>query len=67
MTDQTRRVVGHSPVWVPADLPIDAEGNTRPGFECAHELENGGGKCTADVFRIEDEIGDHSCVVVEEG
>lgn len=59
----SRRNVRHTPVWVPADLPINAAGDTRPGFECAHELENGGGRCSSNVFRVEDAIVDHSCVV----
>jgi hypothetical protein len=58
-----RRVVRHEPKWEPTDLPIDAEGSTRPGFICVHELENGNGQCAGSVFRIEDAIGTHSCVV----
>ena len=42
MSKQLR--VDHAPVWVPADLRIDAAGNARPGFVCAHELENGNGR-----------------------
>lgn len=61
-----RRNVHHEPVWQPADLPIDAAGNTRPGFVCTHELENGWGQCPGNVFRVEDVIGDHSCVVEDE-
>lgn len=62
-----RTVVHHDPVWEPAELRIDAAGNTRPGFVCVHELENGNGQCQANLFRVEDEIGDHSCVVAEGG
>jgi hypothetical protein len=56
-------MIKHAPKWEPADLPIDAEGNTKPGFACVHELENGNGPCSSDVFRIEDAFGDHSCWV----
>ncbi len=59
-------IVRHEPVWVPADLPINAAGDTRPGFVCAHELENGNGYCGGTVFAIEEAIGDHSCVVDEQ-
>lgn len=59
------RTVTHRPVWVPADLPIDADGNTRPGFRCAHELENGRGQCGGNVFTLDQAIGDHACVVTD--
>lgn len=55
-------IVSHTPIWTPADLPIDGEGNTRPGFHCTHVLENGNGVCGGNVFDIEDAISDHCCV-----
>lgn len=58
--------VFHAPKWEPADLAIDGDGNTRPGFICTHELENGNGQCGSNVFRIEDAIGDHMCIVRKE-
>lgn len=57
------RYVTHAPHWVPADLRVDAAGNTRPGFVCTHQLENGMGACDGNVFRVEDEIGRHGCLV----
>lgn len=57
------QLVDHEPIWRPADLRIDAAGNTRPGFICIHELENGSGQCGGNVFRIEDAVGKHSCWV----
>lgn len=63
----TRRVVTHRPVWAPAQLRINAAGDTRPGFECVHPLENGNGLCLSNVFEIEQAVGDHSCVVDNEG
>lgn len=64
---RTARWVAHTCQWEPADLPIDAEGNTRPGFVCVHELENGNGPCGGNVFRIEDAIGMGSCIVHKGG
>jgi len=58
-----KRLVEHEPDWVAARLPIDAEGNTRPGFVCVHQLENGNGVCGGSVFVVEDAMGNHSCVV----
>jgi hypothetical protein len=58
-----RKTVDHKPVWVPAPLPVDADGNTRPGFVCVHVLENGGGTCGGSVFDPADEVGSHTCVV----
>lgn len=55
------KVYYHDPVWVPADLPIDAEGNTRPGYECVYELENGNGPCGGNVFNLDQAIGQHCC------
>lgn len=60
------KTVWHEPRWVPADLPINAEGDTAPGFICAHPLENGNGPCGGNVFRIEDAIGNHCCLTTEE-
>lgn len=54
--------VSHEPVWVPAMLRFNAAGDTRPGFECAHMLENGMGQCGGDVFNIEDAVGKHICI-----
>lgn len=59
----SRRLVEHEPVWRPGRLRINAEGDTKPGYICAHELENGNGKCGGNVFKISDSIGKHSCVV----
>jgi len=58
------KFVSHKPVWVPAMLRFNAAGDTRPGFECAHLLENGNGMCTGNVWRVEEAIGDHGCIVV---
>lgn len=44
-------------------LPVDAEGNTRPGYVCTHELENGNGRCGGNVFDLEQAIGRHCCMV----
>lgn len=60
------RLVHHTPVWVPAELEIDAAGGTRPGFVCTHELENGGGQCGGSVFELDQADGQHSCWVAEE-
>ena len=60
------RFVHHAPVWVPAELRVDAEGNTKPGFICVHELENGRGPCGGNVFSTDQEVGDHACLVDEE-
>jgi hypothetical protein len=53
--------VEHDPVWVPAELPINAAGDTRPGFVCVHELENGNGQCGGNVFELDQAIGRHAC------
>lgn len=55
--------VDHEPVWEPADLPVNAAGDTRPGFVCVHELENGNGPCGGNVFDLSDAFGKHACVV----
>lgn len=57
------RLVYHTPAWEPAHLQVNATGNTKPGFVCVHPLENGNGPCGGNVFRVEDAIGDHACVV----
>lgn len=57
------RVVEHEPDWTPAMLPYNAAGDTKPGFECQHMLENGNGRCGGNVFEIEQEIGNH-CIVI---
>lgn len=56
-------LVFHDPVWEPALLPIDAEGNTRPGYVCVHPLENDMGECGSNVFDLVDSIGQHCCHV----
>lgn len=61
------RRIDHDPVWEPAMLPIDAAGNTRPGFICIVPLENGTGSCAGNVLRVEDAVGTHSCFVYDEG
>lgn len=60
------RIVEHQPVWVPAPIQLDREGNTRPGYVCVHQLENGHGTCMGNVFDLADVVGTHSCVVREE-
>jgi hypothetical protein len=60
-------MVEHEPEWEPADLPVDSAGNTRPGFICVHELENGAGQCLGNVFQIEDSIGTHCCMIRKGG
>lgn len=58
------KIVEHEPEWAPAELPVNAAGDTRPGFICVHELENGNGPCEGNVFRLEDAVGTHCCVVI---
>ena len=60
---RTARWVEHDCVWEPTELPIDAAGTTRPGFQCTHELENGQGQCGSNVFSLDDVIGRSACVV----
>lgn len=55
--------VQHEPDWRPAMLQYNAAGDKRPGFECAHELENGAGLCGANVFTLDQAHGTHSCIV----
>lgn len=57
------RYVAHRPHWVPTELRINAKGDTKPGFTCTHQLENGNGSCSGNVFRVEDSIGTHGCLV----
>lgn len=57
------KLVSHQPRWEPALLPINAAGDTRPGFECVHELENGNGRCGGNVFSLDQAVGLHSCTV----
>lgn len=54
-------LVDHAPQWEPTELQVDAEGNTRPGFICVHELENGNGQCGGNTF--DPDSHPHSCVV----
>lgn len=61
--DQSARVVSHTPRWEPAMLCVDAQGNTAPGFICVHQLENGNGQCSGNVFSLDQAIGDHCCIV----
>lgn len=58
-------LVWHDPKWEPAQLPTDAAGNTRPGFVCVHELENGTGRCGGNVFHLDQAIGRHCCLTEE--
>jgi hypothetical protein len=55
----------HEPVWEPADLQVDVDGNTRPGYLCVYPLENGNGPCEGNVFDPSESVEDHSCVVYE--
>ena len=64
---RTNRWVEHDCVWVPADLPINAAGDTRPGFECTYQLENGTGRCESNVFDINDVVGKSACIVRKGG
>lgn len=57
-----RKIYYHDPVWEPADLQIDAAGNTAPGYECVYELENGNGRCAGNVFRLDQAFGQHCCI-----
>lgn len=59
--------VEHTPRWEPADLPINAAGDTRPGFVCVHPLENGNGPCGGDIFDPAEEVGNHACIVRKGG
>jgi hypothetical protein len=45
--------IGHPPSWVPADLRINTAGDTRPGFICDHQLENGNGPCGGTTFDVD--------------
>lgn len=54
-------LVSHKPQWESALLQTNARGDTRPGFVCTHELENGRGQCGGNVFYVQDAVGDHSC------
>jgi len=56
----------HEPKWEPAQLMVDDDCNTEPGFRCTHELENGNGQCEGTVFAIEDSVGQHCCWVAPE-
>jgi hypothetical protein len=60
------RLVDHAPRWESAQLPVNASGDTRPGFVCTHELENGSGQCGGNVFDPDDAIGDHCCALTSE-
>lgn len=64
---RTNRWVEHDCVWVPADLPINAAGDTRPGFKCTYQLENGTGRCESSVFDINDVVGKSVCIVRKGG
>lgn len=54
----------HDPEWVPTQLRYNLEGDTKPGFECVHEMENGNGQCGANIFELDDAISRHSCGVL---
>lgn len=59
-------IVEHVPVWEPAQLRVDAAGNTRPGYVCTHQLENGNGQCGGNVFELSEAVGNHSCCVLSD-
>lgn len=59
------KTVWHKPVWVSGPLRINEAGDTKPGFWCAHPMENGNGLCGGNVFAVEDEVGDHCCMVID--
>lgn len=62
------RRVEHWPTWEPADLPINAAGDTQPGFMCVHPLENGNGLCEGTVFDTTvDAQYPHACIVYRGG
>lgn len=58
-------IVRHKSKWVPTQLRYNAEGDTKPGFECVHMLENGNGMCGSNVFTMDQSIGKDSCVVIK--
>lgn len=62
-----RESVDHDPQWIAAPLRVDAEGNTKPGFLCIHELENGNGWCGGNTFSLDYEFGKHSCIITKRG
>lgn len=64
---RTSRWVEHDCVWEPTDLPINAAGDTRPGFQCTYELENGQGRCESNVFDLADVCGKAACIVWKGG
>jgi hypothetical protein len=66
VSGRARRLIEHEPVWRPVFLPINAAGDTRPGFYCVHLLENGNGQCGSNVFAVEEAIGTHACTVQRE-
>lgn len=57
--------VAHVPEWVAAPLKVDREGNTKPGFLCIHDLENGNGLCASTSF--EEVVDLHTCGVALRG
>lgn len=61
----SQKLVYHKPVWLAGPLRINEAGDTKPGFWCIHPLENGNGLCGGNVFRVEDEVADHACMVPE--
>jgi hypothetical protein len=65
MSRQNWMHVSHAPEWVAAPLKINAEGDTRPGYLCIHDLENGNGLCGSNWF--EPDPGEHTCVVPVRG
>jgi len=60
--DRVTTAIRHTPVWEPADLPVDAAGNTRPGYRCVYQLETGR-PCTGTVSDPADADGDHVCMM----
>lgn len=62
-----RKTVTHIPEWVQAPLRINREGETRPGYLCVHELENGNGWCGGNVFDLADADNEHACIILLRG
>lgn len=59
------RWVDHTPEWVPAYLAYNTTGDTRSGWVCVHQLENGNGPGLGNVFDLTNADGPHSCIVYD--
>lgn len=59
------RFVEHQPEWIPAPYKINRAGDTKPGFLCIHELENGKGLCASTW--MEESTTPHVCLVAFRG